>query len=150
MKQKILIRLILVLCMGLLFFSPKSPFIGHVHADLFFIANKAVVVDSVTKTQIKDIFLGIQVKWPDNSQVKAVTMRNAPFHKEFAKSYTKKNPSQFKRYWKQMVFTGKGSFLKNVKSDDELIKYIGSTAGAIGYTSTKVELDDIKIITISN
>jgi hypothetical protein len=66
------------------------------------------------------------------------------------KAYTQKTPSQFKSYWKKLVFTGKGSAPKSFHTDAEVIRYVAETPGAISYISSETRPENVKILKISD
>ncbi len=123
---------------------------GPAGADIVLISNNTVITDSVTKDQVKKIFLGDMTKWSEGTSIKFVIMNKSDVHKEFVKQYTRKSTSQFQRYWKHQVFTGKGSIPKSFNTESELIDYVAKTEGAIGYVSSKPTNDSIKVIIISD
>ncbi len=120
----------------------------NAQAEVVFISNSSVTIDSLTKLQIKDIFLGSLAAWDDGQEIKFVLLKKSATHKEFTKKYTNKSESQFRRTWKQIVFTGKGSTPKSFKSESDLVAYVGKTEGAIGYVSSGTPVDGVKTITV--
>lgn len=121
---------------------------GYALAEVVVIANKGVSQDSLTKDEIKNIFLGKMVKWPDNSSIHFVTSK-ADVHGAFLKMYINRSTSQFRNYWRKMVFTGKGQKPKAFQSDEELIQYVSETQGAIGYVGKDAALKNVKTITVN-
>lgn len=122
--------------------------INAVHADIIFIANKSVPVNSLEQSQIKNIFLGKLAKWPDGSSVKFVTLRGET-HSKFLKRYIQRTESQYKTYWKKMLFTGKGLPPKQYETSDEVIHHIAGMEGAVGYIEKEAATDDIKILSVN-
>ena len=117
-------------------------------ADILIITNKNVAEDSMTQDDIKNIFLGKKSKWHDNTKVHFVVSDNPDLNKMFLKSYVKKTPKQFKAYWKNMVFTGQGKKPKEFKSTEELLKYVETTDGAIGYVDADTTVVNVKTISV--
>ncbi len=76
--------------------------------DVIFICNRSVPFDSITKAEIKKIFLGQKLNWTPDREITFVIMRKVDIHKQFTKKYTKKSPNQFRNYWRNMIFTGRG------------------------------------------
>lgn len=149
MKLVMKISLMFPLLIGVLLSLPVSAITPDAQAEVVFIANSSVPTNSLSKTQLKDIFLGNQVKWPDNIQIKVVTLKKGDIHKEFSKNYMQKSTSQFKMYWKKMVFIGKGSAPKKFESENDLVSFVADTEGAIGYISPGTQPEGIKVLSIS-
>lgn len=102
-------------------------------------AGEVVIAKSTVKTlkteDVKSLFLGTLKTWPDGSKVTIVTLKSGDIHENFIKTFTGKSGSQFSNYWKQLVFTGKGSMPNPSATEDELVQFIAKTDGAIGYVS---------------
>ncbi len=116
--------------------------------DVIIIANPSVAVSHFSQKDISNIFLGKKTNWKDDSKIVFVVQRNSDVHKAFLKNYVHKSPSQFDRYWKKLIFTGKGALPKSFESEQALIKYVGETKGAIGYVSAKSNRVNVKTIRV--
>ncbi len=91
--------------------------------------------------------------WDDKRslKIKSTSYKNSILHTMFNSQFLDKTPIQFKKYWQTLICMGPGKCGRPVflKSEDEVIEYIASTEGAIGYVSFKVENNNkIKIIEI--
>jgi ABC-type phosphate transport system substrate-binding protein len=117
-------------------------------ADVLIIANKNVSEDSISKEEVKNIFLGKTVKWLDKSSISFVILKN-DVHKDFLKEYIKRSSSQYGNYWKKMVFTGKGSKPKAFETEKDLVRYVAETKGAIGYINKGTEMMNVKTINVN-
>ena len=123
---------------------------GTVFAEVMFIANNSVSNTALSKSEIKEIFLGDKVSWENGQEIKFVTLKKSATHQEFTKQFTKKSESQFLRYWKKQVFTGKGSMPKSFASEKELMSFVANNEGAIGYISKGTAAEGVKTLTISD
>ncbi len=122
--------------------------IGAALGEVVIIANKNVPVDTLSKKDVKKIYLGTKTKWKDSSRIGFVILKSGPVHEEFIQTYFKRSSRQFSCYWKQMVFTGKGDFPKYFDTDEEVIKFLESSDGAIGYVSADKVSDKVKQIKV--
>ncbi len=122
-----------------------------VHADILIIGNKGVPVNSISKEEIKNIFLGNKDKWESGEAITFVNVSVENIHEEFTKNFVKKTPSQYISHFRKLVFTGKGQIPKSFDSEKDLIKFVSETNGAIGYVSKEAgsNIDLIKIIEIT-
>ncbi len=121
------------------------------YAEVLIIANKDVSEASLSQQEIQEIFLGKRVQWSDNSRIRFVTVGDAGVHSMFLKQYVKLSDSDWKMYWKRMVFTGRGMPPETISSEAEVIGFVSKTKGAVGYISAegmpkKPENDAVKII----
>ncbi len=150
MECKVSIRSFLVAFIGVVLMIFSVVMARPANAGIVFIVNKTVAVDTLSKTDIKKIFLGKKITWENESEVKFVVLDLPAVHDIFTKEYTRKTPSQFGRYWKKQVFTGKGSAPKSFNTEKEVIDFVANMEGAIGYVSSSVQADGVKIPTITD
>jgi ABC-type phosphate transport system substrate-binding protein len=111
-------------------------------ADVQIIAN-ASVAGELSAADVKDIFLGAKDS-AGGSAVGPVLATGGPTHDAFLKAYVGKSDQALRNHFKSLVFTGKGSMPKAFASDAEVIRYVASTKGAIGYVSSGAELAGVK------
>ncbi len=145
MKTKIAIGLILAAVMGMLFSFPGIALAG----DVVVIANNDVPVSSLTSDELKNIFLAKKTQWDNGQKIDFVTLKQGDVHEAFLKAYLSKTASQFQRYFRTLVFTGKGKTPPSFQTEDDLVGYVAGTGGAIGYVSSGTNTDSAKVININ-
>ncbi len=118
-------------------------------ADIIIIANAQTPDQALTPDAVRAIFLGDRTRWSNESKIVLVTLKDGDAHQEFLRDNVGKTPSQFLTYWKNIMFTGKGKLPQSFASEDELLKYVASTEGAIGYLSARPSEASVKIIEIA-
>lgn len=117
--------------------------------DIVIITHKSVPADTLKEEDVKNIFIGKITSWSDNQKINFVTLPNDDdIHRAFLKKFVKRTPAQYSRFWKKQIFTGKGKTPKSFQTERDLLEYVASTVGAIGYVSTGQITDDIKVLTI--
>lgn len=116
-------------------------------AEVVIIVNQKSPVDALNGNDVKNIFLGKTSHWPDNSKIHFALLRGE-IHKNFLKQFVGRTESQYNNYWKKMLFTGKGSKPKSYADEEEMLKYVRETAGAIGYVSAGTPTKEIKIVDV--
>ena len=75
-----------LLCAFLLAVS-ASISIGHVQAQVIVIANPGVKSDSVSKSELREVFTGSSTNLKDGTHVKPVLLKDCPAHAEFAECF---------------------------------------------------------------
>ncbi len=123
------------------------------YAEVLIIANKDVPETTLSQQEIQEIFLGKRVQWIDNSRIRFVTVGEPEVHSMFLKQYVKLSDSDWKIYWKRMVFTGRGLPPQTISTEAEVIDFVAKTKGAVGYVSSDglpitPEKDTVKIIRV--
>jgi ABC-type phosphate transport system substrate-binding protein len=122
--------------------------IGAAHADVLIIANKGVKDTTVSKADLKEIFLGKKVQWVDNTKIRFVTLKKSDPHETFLRTYINKSAQQYSNYWRKMVFTGKGKIPKSFSTSAEMIEYVSGTSGAIGYIGSSTTPTNVNTINV--
>ncbi len=122
---------------------------GTVLADQIVIVNNNVSVGSLDGNTLKKIYLGKKTKWDNGDKIVPVTLKEGPVHDNFLNNIIKKNNSQFLTYWKKMIFTGKGVPPRSVPSDTDVVNFVSSTPGGIGYIDSQTPHDAVKVVTVN-
>jgi hypothetical protein len=115
-------------------------------ADVQVIANTSVAGE-LSAADVKDIFLGTKESVGGTAVVPVLASGGAA-HEAFLKAYVGKSDQALRNHFKSLVFTGKGSMPKSFASEAEVMKYVASTKGAIGYVSGGAELAGVKKISV--
>ena len=131
-----------------IFFFLITLDLGTVFADVIIITYSGVEETSLSKKEIKEIFLGSRVQWRDRSKIRPVLLNKEEVLKDFLKNYVNKTEVQYLNHWKRMVFTGKGKSPKRFKSTAELIAYVSKTHGAIGCLESGTSVKNVNTIKV--
>ncbi len=150
MGCKIPIKIIFTAVIGVILIIAGSGMLNYAHAGIVFVAHPSVTADTLSKSDIKKIFLGEKIVWENNTGIRLVVLKIPDIKEQFTKTYTGKTPIQFDRFWKKQVFTGQGSAPKSFDTEKDLIDFVAATEGAIGYVSASIKADDVKIITAAD
>ena len=140
----------LACCRRLLFFL-LALFLLPVSAlyatDVVLIANENIPVQELSRNEVKNIFLS-KIKTVENIRVRPVVMQKNELTDQFLKDAVGKTFSQFSNYYKKMIFTGRGRPPKRAASEADMLIYVSSTSGAIGYISRDLATDSVRIIQV--
>ena len=115
-------------------------------ADVQVIGNSSVSAE-LSAADVKDIFLGTKES-VGGAAVVPVLASGGAAHEAFLKAYVGKSDQALRNHFKSLVFTGKGSMPKSFGSDAEVVKYVASTKGAIGYVSGGADVAGVKKIQV--
>jgi len=117
-------------------------------ADVVIVANAEAGVDSIGKSDLEKIMLGKKKKWDNGTKIKIAILKEGDTHESFTKDFTGKTASQFKSYWKKLVFTGEGIQPKSFKTEEDLVAYVAKTKGAVGYISSSTAADGVTTVAV--
>lgn len=123
---------------------PALSFAG----DVVLVVNSSVPDQTLTKDEVKAIYLGEKTKWSDNSRITFVVLKTPEVMDSFMRQFVGKSSFQFDNYWKYQTFTGKGSPPRSFDNVEDLIDFVGKTPGAIGYASQDTPLNSSKKISV--
>ncbi|MCP4610877.1 MAG: hypothetical protein GY845_19380 [Planctomycetes bacterium] len=122
---------------------------GAFAADVVIIANKDVPLSSLSGSDVKKIFLAKKTAWDNGKNIDFVTLQGSDVHKAFLNTYLSKSSSQFRRYFRTLVFTGKCMAPRSFSTEREVVGYVSSTGGAIGYVSAATSTGSAKVLNVN-
>ena len=104
---------------------------------------------TITRQQLADIFMMRATRWTDGTPVTPYDLSVAdPTRQVFSKAVLGQSAESVVYHWRQQLAT---RYLKPplVKSPEEVLSVVGSTAGAIGYVSDGTELPEgVRAVTV--
>jgi ABC-type phosphate transport system substrate-binding protein len=108
------------------------------------IAHQSVLGTSVRRSDLAGVFLRRVQRWGDKSQAVPVDQSaTSPVRKAFSESVLKMPTSTALQYWQKQMFATPPLRPPAVKSSDaEVMAFVGSTPGAVGYVSLGAPLTD--------
>ena len=113
------------------------------------IVNTDNTVKEITKKQLDKIFLKKSTKWDDDTKIKPVNLdQESDVRESFSKDVHRKNVSAIKAYWQKQIFTGKGVPPVEKSNDEEIVEFIKSNPGAIGYVSSGANTNGVNTVTV--
>ena len=95
---------------------------------------------------IAHIFLGKSKAFGDGSQAVPIMQSGGSVTDAFNDKVLSKNSSQLKAYWSKLLFTGQGTPPREVGSDQEVIKLVGSNPNLIGYVDAGKVDGSVKVV----
>jgi ABC-type phosphate transport system substrate-binding protein len=112
--------------------------------------NNSVSVSSLSKKAASDFFLKKTTKWENGTAVMPVDQLDSSNTREgFSKAVHGKTAAAVKSYWNQQIFSGRDVPPVEKKSDAEVLSFVRSNAGAIGYVSDAASVEGVRVITIN-
>jgi len=111
------------------------------------IANPKGATESLDASTLRGIFGMHMTRWPDGTPIKVFVLPDDnPEHEKFAKTFLNTYPHQLRRNWDRLVFSGTGNAPIKVEDEQEMLKMIRSTPGAIGYVESVEESANVHVI----
>ncbi|MEM8960747.1 MAG: hypothetical protein AAGD38_04650 [Acidobacteriota bacterium] len=104
------------------------------------IVNGANSVDSLTKEDISRYLLKKKMRWDDGTPVEPVDLDpSSPVREALTRDVHGRSVSSIKNYWQRQIFSGSNTPPAEL-SESEVVAYVRSNPGAIGYVSASANL----------
>lgn len=115
------------------------------------IANLEVSVESLSRMQLSDLFLKRASTFPGGGRAVPVDLSedNRAFD-AFCQGVHGKPGSLIRAFWKKVAATGRDAPPAVRRSDEEMLAFVRTTRGAIGYVSGAASTNGVKVIRVGN
>lgn len=118
----------------------------------------AVVVNTESKLlKISDddllrIFLGKKTLWEDTGTriQPALLEEDHATAQSFLEATLKKSVSQYRAYWKRLLFSGGGSAPRSFRSSSQVIDFVARQPGGIGVVEASSADSRVKVLDVTN
>ena len=116
------------------------------------IVESSTPVSRLTRSELSRLLLKKTTTWPGGAPVHPADLRDdSELRAEFTNAIHGKPVGAVKSYWQQMIFSGRDVPPPEFASDEEVVAYVRSHPGAIGYVSADVGakgIEGVKLVTI--
>ena len=119
---------------------------GAAEKSIRIIANKDTPINSISINTLSEIYTGTKTKWDNGDKIFIALLKKGPSHTAFTKEVVGIPHKELTRIWKKAIFTGVGTPPSIVNTETEMIAFVASTKGAIGYISSDTSNENIKEI----
>jgi ABC-type phosphate transport system substrate-binding protein len=115
-------------------------------------AEVAVIVNasnsaSLSDSDISRAFLGKVKAFSTGDKITIINLKyKQATRQEFEEKVLNKSASQVKAYWSKLMFSGKGKPPKELASDKDIMAFVASNPGAIGYVAKGSVDGSVKVI----
>lgn len=95
----------------------------------------------IDEQDVSLIFLGKKTLWESDLRLSPAMLReNHPAMQSFIENVLHKSISQYRTYWRKLLFSGAGTVPKTFRRPEELYLYLESNPGAVGVTPADSEI----------
>lgn len=114
------------------------------------IINKTNPIEKISKSQLRNIFLGNNIAWENGRRIQIVDfVSESPIRKQFDENTLLLPPQKVGMIWVKVSLSGKSIPPKIVHDEEDVKNFIGSNEGAIGYVKNTANLpQSVKIIQV--
>lgn len=134
-----------------LFLAAPPAAAQGVDRSLRVVVSKDNKLASLTTDDLNRIFLGKKTLWESGTRiVPAMPEEESTAGEAFLSVTLKKSVSQFRAYWKRLLFSGGGTVPKVFRSSSQLIDFVARQPGAIAVVEAGAVDDRVRVLEISN
>jgi len=113
------------------------------------VTNRANPVTSLTRAEAARLFLKKETAWPDGKPVLVIDQeRGSAVRQAFSRDVHQKDADAVAAYWQTAVFAGRDVPPPVARTDAEVIAFVMTSPGAIGYVAAGAETDSVKVLTL--
>jgi len=139
-------RTINILCLLIIFTFFSSQLLAQ---GFKIIVNKESSATALTTTQISNIFLKKTTKLDGSNALPVDQLLESSVRMAFSEAIHGQSPAFIKRYWQKQIFSGRAVPPPEKVSDREVLEYVQTNLGGIGYVSESMQLnDEVKVLRI--
>ena len=114
------------------------------------IVNEANATESISKKELSNIFLKKKSKWDDGLSITPVDLHSrSATRAAFSLEVHEQSLGSIRSYWQQAAFSGAGTAPLERQNDADVISFVASNPGAIGYISESTEASGVKVVTVN-
>ncbi len=110
---------------------------------------------AVSRRDLAKIFLRKSTRWQDGREAQPVDQSarsevRAAFTRDVLKVEGLNQISSVEYYWRQQIYSGRNTPPPVKQSDTEVVSYVASTSGAVGYVSAQTPLEGVKSVPVQD
>jgi ABC-type phosphate transport system substrate-binding protein len=118
-------------------------------AALRVIVNAKNPAKMIDKRELAEAFLKKRTRWDDDTAILPVDLnQRSSVRERFSHDVLGRDVASVRRYWAQIVFSGRGVAPPELASEADVVKYVAAHAGAIGYVASGTDLTGVKAVEV--
>lgn len=104
---------------------------------------------SLSRSDVTRLFLKKITEWPDGKPVQPVDQeRTAPVRQAFSADVHLKDADAIAAHWQVLVFSGRETPPRILRTDEDVLAFVRQNPGAIGYVSEGAPLDGVRAVPV--
>lgn len=118
------------------------------------IVNPATPVSSISRDQLSRVFLRKVSHWDGGPAVAPVDLGGAASERAsatrdaFSRAVLHRGAGMVTAYWQRQIFSGRQLPPPERASEADVVAYVRSTPGAVGYVSDDVDVHGVKVVDV--
>lgn len=131
---------ILLFCLAALSFPTWS-------VDFVVVVNKQNNIDSLSKREVIDIYMGRYITFPDGEVAQPVDLpAESPLKSDFYLQLVNKDEQKINAYWARLLFSGRAKPPISASSVEDALSKLNMSQNSIGYIPEDQLTDTVKVV----
>jgi ABC-type phosphate transport system substrate-binding protein len=114
--------------------------------DFKVVVNRDNPVSELSAREVSRLFLKKSLRWPEGRPVQPVEPAAQVLQERFALAIHLKSLNAVKAYWNQVIFSGRDVPPLEKAGDAEVLAFVRSEPGAVGYVSPGADTTGVKVV----
>lgn len=115
-------------------------------SQISIIANRSVQESSIDKNDLRDYYTLAKKRWSNSSRIICFDYKKKIETQKQFYEIINKQPIQLKKEWLRKKLTGEANPPQLLDSEDEMLRKISETEGAIGYINSSKVSSNVKVL----
>lgn len=125
-------------------------FSSSLYADTVAVAHPGEVTGPLERKTLRAAFGMTMQSWPDGQPLTVFVFRDEnPLHQEFCRKVLGVLPYSLRRNWDRLLFSGGGQAPIVVENEQEMLRRVAATPGAIGYMNKESVNETVSIVEVA-
>jgi len=114
------------------------------------IVNRSVSFSELSKDDVQKIMMKKTSKFEDGTRADPVDLHaDSPVREAFSQDVLGRSTSGIKNFWQRQIFSGKNVPPPELSSDADVIAFVASNSGGLGYVSEGAQVSGaVKVVTL--
>ena len=125
------------------------PDVKAADEEILIIVNTETSIKNLSLNTLVDIYTNNKTKWDNGEKIYVSMLKKGPVHEAFSSQMVGMAPRKLVSVWKKVIFTGLGTPPKILSTEAEMIQYVASTKGAIGYISASTPSENVDVFKLN-
>lgn len=122
---------------------------GVARSEVVVVVSTESAVESLTRQQIADIYLGRLKRLESRGPVTPIDQREAsPTYETFYARYLGRSAAQMKAHWSKLIFTGRGRPPRALRNGNAVADFVRKRPNAIGYIDRSLVDERLRVVRI--
>lgn len=116
-------------------------------SELVVVVNKDNAIDSLSKREVIDIYMGRYVTFPDGTNANPLDLpAKSPLKNDFYLKLVNQDERKINAYWARLLFAGRAKPPEALNSVDEVVRKLRSSEYSIAYIPANELTADLKVV----